>query len=71
VTLLFHREIYDGKAVDAAVKQYEGYAEFELVESPDHWIVNVALADEDDLRALAGELGNYALGLTIQQRGAQ
>jgi hypothetical protein len=71
VTLLFHREIYDGKAVDAAVKQYGDYAEFELVESPDHWIVSVTLADEDDLRALAGELGNYALGLTIQQRGAQ
>jgi hypothetical protein len=75
VTLLFHREIYDGKAVDAAVKQYGDYAEFELVESPDHWIVSVTAggkgADEDDLRALAGELGNYALGLTIQQRGAQ
>jgi len=70
VTLRFHRELYDGKAVDAAVRQYDGYAEFELTEEPDYWVVAVSLSDPDARRALAGELANYALGLTIEQRSA-
>jgi len=68
VTLRFHRELYDGAAVDAAVKQYDGYAEFELTEDPDYWVVAIALDDDAARRELAGELANYALGLTIERR---
>lgn len=69
MTVRFHREIYDGKAVDAAVKQLADYASFELIEEPSYWVVKVEAEDDATARAVAGELGNFALGLTIQQRG--
>lgn len=69
MTLRFHRELYDGKAVDAAVKQLADYATFELIEEPSYWVVTIEAEDADETRAVAGELGNFALGLTIQQRG--
>ena len=37
----FHREIYDGKAVDAAVKVLERFGRFDLAEEPEHWIVRI------------------------------
>jgi hypothetical protein len=64
----FHREIYDGKAVDAAVKVYEAYAQFELREEASHWVVQLTASDEARERRVAGELGNYALGLTMRDR---
>ncbi len=70
MTLRFHREIYDGKAVNAAVEQLADYATVELVEEPSYWVVKVEAEDDDQTRAVAGELGNFALGLTIEQRGA-
>jgi hypothetical protein len=69
MTLRFHRQLYDGKAVDAAVKQFEDFATFELSEEPEYWVVGVGGASDEELRELVGELGNFALGLTIQQRG--
>jgi len=69
MTLRFHRQLYDGKAVDAAVKQFDDFATYELSEEPDYWVVAVGGADDAELKQLVGELGNFALGLTIQQRG--
>ena len=69
MTLRFHRQLYDGKAVDSAVKQFEGFGTFALSEEPDYWVVAIGGAAGEELAELAGELGNFALGLTIQQRG--
>ena len=67
-TLEFHRDLYSGVAVDAAVEAFREVAACELVEKPTHWVVMVtALADEDE-RSVVGELANYALGLTIEER---
>jgi len=66
VTLRFHRTIYDGKAVDEAVKRFSGFAAFELVEEPQHWVVTLSAGDGARERQIAGELGNFALGLTIK-----
>ncbi len=69
MTLRFHRELYNGKTVDAAVVQLAEFATFDLVEESSYWVVKIETEDEDDARAVAGELGNFALGLTIQKRG--
>jgi hypothetical protein len=69
IELRFHRGIYQGTAVDEAVKTYASYGRFELREEPEHWIVAIEGASEARERRLAGELANYALGLTV--RGAR
>lgn len=68
-TLRFHKDVYRGEAVDAAVKVFERHGSFELVEEPEHWVVNVIASVAERERRLAGELGNYALGLTIREAG--
>jgi hypothetical protein len=68
VTLLrFHRAIYAGKAVDEAVKRFAAFAAFELREEPEHWVVQLSAPSRE--RQVAGELANYALGLTVRNRG--
>ena len=68
--LKLHRKIYRGTAVDAALKVYGAYATFEQREEPDHWVVSVSAATHARERRVAGELANYALGLTIAARNA-
>ena len=69
--LRFSRELYLGTAVDEAVKQFAGLAEFELEQEDDAWVVVVRGKDEKRERKVAGELGNFALGLTVQSQEAQ
>lgn len=68
--LRFHRELYVDTAVDEAVKVYDRFASFELVEQPAHWVVRVTAASEPRERRVCHELANYALGLTIKGRQA-
>lgn len=69
--LRFHREVYRGEAVDESVKLFERFARFELSEEDEHWVVQLTAKDPARERRIAGELGNYALGLTIRQQGAR
>jgi len=71
IEVRFHREIYRGASVDEAVKVFAGYAAFELVEEPESWLVRVTAGDADRERRIAGELGNFALGLTVKSGGAE
>jgi hypothetical protein len=66
--LRFHKRVYAGTAVDEAVKVFGPYATFALREEPEHWIVALTAADPKRERRVAGELGNYALGLTVRDR---
>jgi len=68
--LKFHREVYQGEQLDAAVKLYEKFGTFSLAEEGEHFVVRIESKTSGRERRLAGELSNYALGLTIQQRGA-
>jgi hypothetical protein len=72
IALRFHREVYAGPCVDEAVKLFAAHARFELREEAEHWVVELA-ADGGDARErmIAGELGNYALGLTVKKRGVR
>lgn len=69
--LRFHRELYRGEAVDEALGVFEAHARLEREESDTHWIVRVGSEDPVMERAVAGELCNYALGLTIRSRSRE
>lgn len=64
----FHIDLYDGNAVDAAVKVYEAFGSFQLEKSSEGWIVRIEANQGIDEQRLANELGNYALGTTIEGR---
>jgi hypothetical protein len=76
--LRFHQELYDGFAVDEAVKAFAALARFELVREAQGYLVKVEadaakLPNGVDEATLARELANYALGKTIEnaQRKAE
>lgn len=69
--LRFHKELYDGFAVDEAAKIYGAYGTMDLERNDQGFIVRVtispdALAQGIDERTLASEAANYALGKTIE-----
>lgn len=68
--LRFHRELYRGESVDEAIRTFEPYATIERSAEPSHWVVRVACATEARERRVADELANYALGKTLESRGA-
>lgn len=70
IDLKFHRDIYDGRSVDEAVKLFADHAKFELTEEPTHWVVRLTADTPERERRIAGEFGNYALGLTVNAGGA-
>lgn len=70
IELRFHEELYDGFAIDEAVKLYEPYAAFTLSREPGGFVVKIdalASGDGEDLSLVAAELLNYALGKTIER----
>lgn len=64
--LRFHRAIYRGTAVDEAAKQFSAHVGLELVEEPEYWVVRLTAETPTREREAAGELANWALGLTVQ-----
>ncbi len=66
--LRLHRDLYAGKAVDEAVAVFAPHATLERKDEPSHWVVQIAAATPQRERRVAGELGNYALGLTVKGR---
>ncbi len=72
IELRFHEELYDGFAIDEAVKTYEPYATFTLSREAGGFLVNIAAKPEEeggaDPTLVAAELMNYALGKTIERK---
>ncbi len=68
-TLRFDKSLYLEDSVREAMAAFAEYAEIELAEDDGAWTLAVAPGDEGSRRELLGELGNYALGLTIQGGG--
>ena len=62
----FHAELYAGTAVDEAVKTFSAWGTFELAQAEASWVVRVTAKDGVNEDQLADELGNFALGLTIE-----
>ena len=74
IELRFHRDLYDGFAVDEAARVYGAYAAMELVGEPEAWLVRVTVSPDTiaqgiDERTLCAEMSNYALGMSIEKAG--
>ena len=72
IELRFHHDLYDGFAVDEAVKTYAPYTTSELSRESDAYVVRLtategALAEGLGEPLIARELSNFALGLTIER----
>lgn len=71
IELRFHEELYDGFAIDEAVKTYEPYATFTLSKEAGGFVVKIEAKPEEDGGAdpslVAAELMNFALGKTIER----
>jgi hypothetical protein len=69
VTVLrLHRDLYRGEAVDEALGVFAQHGTFVRKEEPSHWVVEITARSPERERRIAGELGNYALGLTVKGR---
>lgn len=72
IELRFHHELYDGFAVDEAVKMYGRFAEMEQAREPFGFVVRLKIKDSAQNKGLseqmiAAELLNFALGKTIER----
>lgn len=70
--LRFHRDLYPGEAVDAAIRTFEPWARVEREvagdegASPAYWVVRIFARSPAVERRVAGELANFALGLAVR-----
>lgn len=76
IELRFHEELYDGFAVDEAVKTYAEFATAELSRDAGAYVVRVTARPEAEARGIAeaticAELSNFALGRTIERAQQQ
>jgi hypothetical protein len=62
------RELYDGGALEQALAVFAPHGTFERKDQPSHWVVEITAPSPERERRIAGELGNYALGLTVKGR---
>jgi hypothetical protein len=71
VTLRFHRTLYAGTAIDAALQRFAQVAQttFARSEEPEYFVVEITSTTDARTKKIARELGNFALGLTIEQGG--
>lgn len=69
IELRFNPDLYSGFAIDEATKIYADFAEFELEQELDAYIVRIS-SEEHDEQLLADEFSNFALGATIERRDA-
>ena len=70
--LRFHREVYREDAVGAVEETFADVAKLERASEGDYIVVRVTGDSPAAERALAGELSNFVLGVTIDRaQGAQ
>ena len=69
IELSFPVDLYAEAAVVEAIRAYHEVAECELTRSRDRCVVRVSSTTGADEQLLADELGNYALGLTVERHG--
>ncbi|MEZ4453777.1 MAG: HxsD-like protein [Nannocystaceae bacterium] len=69
IELRFHRDLYAGEDVDAAIKAFAAVARCEQEAADDAFVVRVEPLYPKHARRIVGELGNYALARTIERGG--
>lgn len=65
ISLRLHGSIYSEASVKAAVEAFAEHATVEMSRDAAYWVVTVENEDPDRARLVADELGNMALGLSI------
>jgi hypothetical protein len=70
IELRLHRDIYRAPAVDEAVGVFGSFATLERCDDAEHLAVRISGKSGERERRIAGELANYALGLTVGARKA-
>jgi hypothetical protein len=66
--LRLHRALYTTGAIDAAVELYAAHAKIARREDGEHVVLDIDSDRAGRAQRVAHELGNYALGLTVQAR---
>lgn len=68
--LRLHRSLYAEPALADAIRLYAAHAEITREAEGEHHVLRIESARPGRGARVARELANYALGLTIQARGA-
>ena len=68
--LRLHRDLYVAAAIDEAIELYRNHAEITRTDESGYVVLSIASQRPARAEKVARELANYALGLTIQARGA-
>lgn len=68
IELRLHKELYAAPALDEALQTYARFATLAKSEEGAHWLVRIEGKSPSRERQVAGELGNYVLGLTVRSR---
>ena len=66
--LRLHHELYSLPAVQKTLKVFSGAGRVELHQEMPHYRVEIVGETREREAELAGELGNYALALTVEER---
>lgn len=70
MNMRLHSEIYSEASVKAAVEAFEEYSTVKMSQDSSYWVVTVEDEDPDRAQLIARELGNMALGLSIDAGGS-
>lgn|GEM_PF-953455 len=68
--LRLHSELYVNAAIEEAIGLYRNHAEITRTEEGPYTMLSITSPRPARAEKVAKELANYALGLTIQARGA-
>jgi len=60
-TVEFDKKIFGMKAVKSAVKDYKGFADFDVTEKKDRIVVKIDNIDYEPKEVFLGEFGNYVI----------
>lgn len=70
IELRLHSGLYTQAAIEEAIGLYQSHAEITRTEEGEHVVLRIASQRPGRAEKVTKELANYALGLTIQARGA-
>ena len=68
--MLFHHELYSLRALERTVEVFSGCGKVELGQEMPYYRATVTGDSTETEAELAGELANYALALTVEEKRA-
>ena len=68
ISIRLHHEIYSAEAIDHAAEAFSGVARGVRIDEMPYYSLSIDVLEGADEREVTQELGNYILGLTIDER---